>query len=302
MLDLFVMHVVRHGLGAACVGTVIALLLSRSGNNDSGVVTSPDLTVLHRAPRVWTIRNFVSPSEVDALVALVDAAERARDPRCWERVSSHQSTAMIERCPQLAEAPLMRVIDARVAAALNTTLRRIEHGYYQVYRGGYSPHNVHLDQGFEMVPARIASAIIYLDSQPRGACSGSTLFPFLERAGSSEKAAAYISMQLQAWDRKLKKGLITSRFFTADGIGAELFARFKRLCAAGRVAAVRVCPVRGTALFFEGRVRSTSSDDSAKPADMLVETIQAAHGSCGLLDDAPTKRVLVKLACDGDVR
>ena len=245
------------------------------------------IELLAASPRAWLVRDFLSSAEVDALLVLLDvASDGAVSNECWEHVSRHQATAMIETCPSLAAAPLMRVIDDRVARALNTTRAWLEHGYVQSYTAGYTQHNVHLDQGHAMAPARIASAIIYLDTQPSG--SGATIFPLARRAERDASAAQRVA----AWNAKLQAGRITSRFFTPDGYGAALFELAQRQCAAGH----GVAPVKGTALFFEARL------PRGDPGAGGAETIEAVHGSCGLPPGAPAKRVLVKLACDGRVR
>ena len=105
----------------------------------------------------------------------------------------------------------------------------------------------------------------------------------VRRLRSDETLAA----GLAAWNPKLQAGRITTRFFNPGGYGASLFSLAAEHCRAG----LGVRPTLGTALFFEAR----------DAADGL-ETIAAAHGSCGLPAEAPTKRVLVKIACDGKVR
>ena len=67
-------------------------------------------------------------------------------------------------------------------------LSHLEVGYMQRYSANYTLHNVHLDQSRQgESPARIASAILYLDTQPAG--SGATVFPMLQLASSARAFA-----------------------------------------------------------------------------------------------------------------
>ena len=96
----------------------------------------------------------------------------------------------------------MQAIDLRVSAALGVEVTHLEHGYLQQYAPNYTAHNLHLDQSEVSthairypltarivspaqpvtsarqvyVPARVASALIFLEDQPVG--SGHTIFPF----------------------------------------------------------------------------------------------------------------------------
>lgn len=263
----------------------------------------PDPNLLCTSPRIWLQPDFLSTAEVDQLL---DESAQQAGSQCWETVSNTQRTAMLESCPVLASSPLMQEIDRRVSEIFQVNLSHLEHGYLQEYRPGYVPHNIHLDQGEAMVPARTASAIIYLDDQPVG--SGHTIFPLarlrdehetaqIAQLGRTSLRAARevweglrgeraLEAGIAAWNPKLRAGRITSRFFKPGGYGESLFALGADHCARG----LGVRPTRGTALFFEGR-----ATDGA-------ETIEAAHGSCGLPMHAQPKRVLVKLACDGEVR
>ena len=288
-------------------------------------------------PRVWLQHDFLSSAEVEQILAESETAGR----ECWEHVSSTQRTAMLETCPRLASTALMVAIDQRVAAALGVDVPRLEHGYLQEYTANYSAHNLHLDQGEAMVPARVGSAIIYLDDQPVG--SGHTVLPLAAGCRDAYEAAHVAALGRYApgaaralrsrgrveagwavYDPKLRAGRISSRFFKPGGYGAELFAVGLEHCRAG----LGVRPRRGTALFFEARwarpisprprldLASTSprprpdlAPTSPRPRLDLAqarvggaETIAATHGSCDVAADAPTKRVLVKLACDGVVR
>ena len=268
-----------------------------------------DPNVLCTSPRIWLQPDFLSAAEVDRLLG---ESARQSNSQCWETVSSTQRTAMLESCPALASSPLMQEIDRRVSEAFQVNVSHLEHGYLQEYRPGYEPHNVHLDQGEAMVPARTASAIVYLDDQPVG--SGHTVFPLARLRGELETAqiAEFGRTSLRAaravwetlrgeraleegvglWNPKLRAGRITSRFFKPHGYGASLFQLGADHCARG----LGVRPTRGTALFFEGRSAGTNGGERA-------ETIEAAHGSCGLpAHGTAPKRVLVKLACDGEVR
>jgi len=265
---------------AAAAVLVVALL---HGNRAAAI---PPPLVLCAEPRIWVRRNFLNDSEVDALLE-----HALGTPRCWEvQPSGRQATCDLEgrAASDLSASALMRSIDARVAAELSApNISHVERGYLQEYSPGYLTHNLHLDQGSVMVPARIASAIVYLDTQPAG--SGHTVFPFAcqPRRGSGAGGALR-----EAWNIKLQAGRIASRFFRPGEYGHELFEVARRECAAG--AGVR--PVRGSAVFFEHRTQG-------------LETIDAAHASCplpptpsGKAGAASNKRVLVKIACDGVVR
>ena len=247
-------------------------------------------TISWTTPHVWLVHDFLSGAEVDTLIAMT-----ANLPsRCWDTVSETQQTVMLEDCPLAADHVVMRAVDERVASALNMSLSQVELGYMQVYHASYSAHNVHLDQGHDMDPARVASAIIYLDTQPSG--SGHTIFPLgglldWERSSDVEKAQHHRSSSVldagrAEWDPKLQAGRIMSRFFTPDGYGASLFQRAAVQCELG----MGVRPQRGMALFFEARGKDG------------LETIAAAHGSCSLPPGAMTKRTLVKLATDKPIR
>ena len=123
-------------------------------------------------PRIWVDDNFLSAAEADALVQASSAATG-----CWERVSTHQTTALLETCRELTSTPLFQRIDSRVASALDVNSSHLEWGYVQRYTAGYATHQVHLDQGKgDIRPRRYASAIVYLDDQPFG--SGHTVFSF----------------------------------------------------------------------------------------------------------------------------
>jgi hypothetical protein len=237
------------------------------------------------APRVWLHHGFLSDATVDEILLAADVA------RCWERVSETQDTCMLESsvARPLAHSDIMRNVDERVASALGTVVANVEPGSIQRYRAGYQTHNAHLDQGHEMKPARVASAIIYLDDLPMGA--GHTVFA-LASFGQPAPDGDVVSR----WNRVLRSGLVQDRFFwpLCNGddrgkraiAGDALYQLALQACVAGR----GIRPRRGTALFFENLVDGE-------------ETIEAVHASCGLaLPDTPTKRTLVKLACDGRVR
>ena len=125
-------------------------------------------------PRIWIEDDFLAAAEADAFVEAAAAATN-----CWESVSTHQTTALLETCRELTSTPLFQRIDARVAHALGVNSSHLEHGYVQRYTAEYATHQVHLDQGKgDIRPRRYASAIVYLDDQPFG--SGHTVFPFAD--------------------------------------------------------------------------------------------------------------------------
>jgi hypothetical protein len=230
-------------------------------------------------PEIWTERGFLSDEESAALIAELNA----HSPSCWEQQPSGlQATCSLEgdaRSRPLGASALGTSIDARIAAKLGVPLDWLEHGYVQRYHASYSAHNLHLDQGEQaMDPARVASAIVYLDSQPRG--SGHTVFPFVDSDDSDGGALRSL------WEGKLQAGRILSRFFRPAEYGAALFARGAEQCARGGGQR----PERGTALFFRHRTAAGR------------ESIAALHGSCSMAAGAPLKHALVKLACDGRVR
>lgn len=246
--------------------------------------------LVNTSPRVWLQHGFLTSDECDELIS----SSTHLPASCMEVVSDTQLTVMLDDCPAFSTTLLMQDIDKRVAAKLGVPLAQLEPGYIQIYRPGYSAHNVHLDQGHAMYPARIASAIIYLDDQPSG--SGHTIFPLSDlpdwkRAHDAHEARSHrqpltLKAAREQWEIPLRSGRILSRFFTPSGYGASLFGLAAKQCALG----MGVRPERGTALFFE-----------ARDADGH-ETIAAVHGSCGIGDNSPTKHALVKLATDAPLR
>ena len=211
---------------------------------------------------------------------------------CWERVSAHQTTALLETCRKLTSTPLFHRIDARVARALGVNSSHLEWGYVQRYTSGYATHQVHLDQGKgDIQPRRYASAIVYLDDQPFE--SGHTVFPFADSAYDRSAAwwlppappvSAAVAQTRDAWEAVLRDAL-PSRLLSARP------RRRRRPPIAG---AMRRGPrhpaARGRALFFlHGDADGT-------------ETIRATHGGCDLLPGAPPKHALVQLATDAPVR
>ena len=276
-------------VNAAVLVLVAAVLLATSRSRapaDTAVGSGKQQQLLCSEPRVWVRPGFLSEDEVVTL--LKHALET---PTCWEKQpSGTQATCDLEThtAAALANSALMRDVDARVAVELGApNVSFIERGYLQAYAPGYAAHNLHLDQGSVMVPARVASAILYLDTQPEGA--GHTVFPFACRvrgAAGAEHEQQEQRMRVE-WNAKLLAGRIVSRFFRPGEFGHELFGAAQRQCEAGD----GVRPVRGSAVFFQHR---TSEG---------LETIDAAHASCGLpAAVSGHKRVLVKIACDGVVR
>ena len=168
-----------------------------------------------------------------------------------------------------------------LARALSVPLDWLEHGYVQRHPANYSSHNAHLDQGHAMAPARVASAIIYLEDQRTG--SGHTAFPLANLGEPSTDGEDHERRKtVAAWNRALRNGQVSDRFFWPSN---DLFELSVRQCANGG----GIQPRRGAALFFEHRVDG-------------LETIEVVHASCAMAADAPTKHALVKLACDGPVR
>ena len=261
-------------------------------------------TVLSERPRIWVQRHFISAEEASQLLSAADAA------RCWQRVSDPHYECNLEGNRQMEATDVMRQVDARVAAALNVSLSHIEHGYIQRYHAGYQmPHNAHMDQDqHDMTPARIASAIIYLEDQPLG--SGHTVFPLAAIGGHrgvpSAPGDTGVRNQLVAkWNAWLQQGLVRERAFrplrrSDSGIVAlgstELFELAVADCAAGG----GIRPQQGLALFFEQRVAGVGG--ALRPQQRLQETIETLHASCGLAPTASTKHALVKWACDGPCR
>jgi len=271
-----------------CIALAYRLLLPADDQND-----------LCTQPRVWLQPDFLSADEVEQLLA----ESAGVGSECWDEVSDTQQTAMLDSCPRLSGSALMQAIDRRVSAALGVELAHLEHGYLQQYAPNYTAHNLHLDQSELFVPARVASAIIFLEDQPVG--SGHTIFPFaagcrdayeaphvaaLGRTALREarelRGRRFLEALWAEWNPRLRAGRITRRYFKPRGYGADLFALGQAHCRAG----LGVRPRRGAAAFFESR-----------GADGL-ETIAAVHGSCDVAADAPTKRVLAKFACDGPIR
>ena len=239
-------------------------------------------------PRIWIEDNFLSAAEADALVQASSAATG-----CWERVSAHQTTALLETCRELTSTPLFQRIDERVARALGVNSSHLEHGYVQRYTAEYATHQVHLDQGKgDIRPRRYASAIVYLDDQPFG--SGHTVFPFADARYDRSAAwwlppappiSAAVARTRDAWEVVLRDAL-PSRFFYPRGRGDDVVRRLQEQCAAGR----GIRPRKGRALFF----LHADADGT--------ETIRATHGGCDLLPGAPPKHALVQLATDAPVR
>ena len=225
--------------------------------------------VLSHEPRIWLIDNFLSEHEIEALDAT----------GCWEPSGWRQHTCELEASPRLRDSAVMRAIDIRVSEALGVGVNALEHGYIQRYESGFVMDNLHLDQGHAMTPARIASAIIYLDDQPEA--SGHTVFPFA-RFSAPPRAATVRTR----WEAALQADMLPNRFFRARGDGADVYALGSEACDLG----LGIRPRRGAALFFHHRLPSGG------------ETIDLVHGSCGMAQGAPTKRALVKLACDGPIR
>ena len=144
-----------------CIALAYRLLLPADDQSD-----------LCTQPRVWLQPDFLSADEVEQLLA----ESAGVGSECWDEVSDTQQTAMLDSCPRLSGSALMQAIDRRVSAALGVELAHLEHGYLQQYAPNYTAHNLHLDQSELFVPARVASAIIFLEDQPVG--SGHTIFPF----------------------------------------------------------------------------------------------------------------------------
>lgn len=238
-------------------------------------------------PTIWLAPGFLTEPETHEILQLASTL----DHECWERVSSEHSTALLDnsQCYALTESNVMRDVDRRVSDALGVPLSNLEFGYLQRYTANYSAHNVHLDQGDAMHPARVASAIIYLEDQPHG--SGHTVFPLRNIASSSAWFTRLWSPKIpqdlvDMWESKLRAGRIINRFFTSSGIGSDIFRQMLRQCAAG----LGFRPRRGSALLFRHRTADGR------------ETMAAAHGSCSMASHAPPKHALVKLACDGAIR
>ena len=236
-------------------------------------------------PRVWQEPNFLSDAEVDMLQRSVSAPNASE---CWSAYHQHagQRTAWIGRgaCNGLAYPELMKQIDLRVAARLNFPLSHMEPGYYQEY-SGYKMQNVHLDQGhWDLAPPRVASAIIYLDTQPHG--SGDTVFPLAH--GMSPLPNKQRGAIITKWNALLNQpGRNVGRgFFRSGHSEPVIFAAAQRSCAEG----LGVRPVKGTAVFFTGRRELPKDGPLGGP-----ETVEALHGSCDV-PHGSRKRVLVKLA------
>ena len=167
------------------------------------------------SPRASLQRSFLSGKEVDELFAYI-----GRAAACWEAVSAEQATCELEleAAAPLARSAIMAKIDARVSATLGVPLSHLEFGYVQRYTANYTLHNVHLDQGTQdMVPARVSSALIYLDDQPHG--SGHTVFPLAapHRQPSSwlsscaAGAGVVCEAAATAWNQRLRAGRIVRR-------------------------------------------------------------------------------------------
>jgi hypothetical protein len=279
-------RVLKCATAEACIiiGATAALLLAASrylldmttGQLSSWRRSGPR-KLISTKPRIWIEHDFLSMAETAELLALLATEE----VKCWDRVGSHQDTLELEGCAQwLAEHPLMRSIDERVAHALSVPLDWLEQGYVQRYRANYSSHQAHLDQSSAMVPARVASAIIYLEDQNTGA--GHTTFPLAKLGEQSAEEEARRQKAVAAWNRGLRDGSLSERVFWP---GSDMFELAVRQCANGG----GIQPRRGAALFFEHRVDG-------------LETIEVVHASCTMATNAPTKHAVAKFACDGPVR
>jgi len=170
------------------------------GENDSDSSASSDdlqlsLQVLSTSPRVFAIKNFLSPEEADALVQL--GCGHLQDSVVGSPTTGGTLSDKVQRSSQTAwlapeESPLVKSIYRRAADVLNVRqedMMQWSEPMQMVYYQKTQHYSAHYD--FEVTStapqSRFATLLLYLNDQASEDAGGETAFMVAKREDDSSK-------------------------------------------------------------------------------------------------------------------